>query len=57
MSKTPRTIDANELAEKALFLMEQFRIQMLIVLDRQSVTPLNPVGMLIYSDLLAAKIR
>lgn len=57
MSHTPRTIDANEFAEKALFMMEQFRIQMLIVLDRGSATPLKPVGMLIYSDLLAPKVR
>lgn len=57
MSKSPRTIDAGELAEKALFLMEQFRIQMLIVLDQKSATPLKPVGMLIYQDLLSTKIR
>lgn len=57
MSKSPRTIDAGELAEKALFLMEQFRIQMLIVLDQKSATPMKPVGMLIYQDLLSAKIR
>ncbi len=57
MSKSPRTIDASELAEKALFLMEQFRIQMLIVLDQNSATPLKPVGLLIYQDLLSSKIR
>ena len=57
MSHSPRTIDANEFAEKALFLMEQFRIQMLIVLDRTSAKPLQPVGMLIYSDLLGSKVR
>jgi len=57
MSKSPRTIDAGELAEKALFLMEQFRIQMLIVLDQKSATPMKPVGMLIYQDLLSAKVR
>jgi arabinose-5-phosphate isomerase len=57
MSTSPRTIDAGELAEKALFLMEQFRIQMLIVLDQKSATPLKPVGMLIYQDLLSAKVR
>lgn len=57
MSHSPRTIDANEFAEKALFMMEQFRIQMLIVLDRTSDKPLRPVGMLIYSDLLAPKVR
>ncbi len=57
MSHSPRTIDANEFAEKALFMMEQFRIQMLIVLDKSSLMPLQPVGMLIYSDLLAPKVR
>jgi len=57
MSASPKTVDAGELAEKALFLMEQFRIQVLIVLDKTSSEPLNPVGMLIYQDLLAAKIR
>ena len=57
MSHSPRTIDANEFVEKALFMMEQFRIQMLIVLDKSSDKPLRPVGMLIYSDLLTPKIR
>jgi arabinose-5-phosphate isomerase len=57
MSNSPRTIDAGELAEKALFLMEQFRIQMLIVLDQNSETPMKPVGMLIYQDLLSVKVR
>lgn len=57
MSLSPKTVDAGELAEKALFLMEQFRIQMLVVLDKASATPLKPVGMLIYQDLLAAKVR
>lgn len=57
MSLSPKTIDAHEFAEKALFLMEQFRIQVLIVLDQKSASPLKPVGMLIYQDLLAAKVR
>lgn len=57
MSHNPKTIDASELAEKALFMMEQFRIQMLVVLDKNSAKPLQPVGMLIYPDLLAAKVR
>ncbi len=57
MSSTPKTIDAAELAEKALYLMEEHRIQMLIVLDKSSTKPRHPVGMLIYSDLLAAKVR
>ena len=57
MSRSPKTIDASELAEKALFMMEQFRIQMLIVLDHRGSAPLQPVGMLIYQDLLSQKVR
>lgn len=57
MSRSPRTIDAQEFAEKALFLMEQFRIQMLIVLDQEGTNPRQPVGMLIYQDLLSSKLR
>ena len=57
MSHTPKTIDAGELAERALFLMEQFRTQMLIVLDKNSPTPMRPVGMIIYQDLLRSKVR
>lgn len=52
MGKNPRTIDCHELVEKALFLMEQFRIQMLIVLDSQSKTPKKPVGMIHFQDLI-----
>ena len=57
MSNSPKTIDAGELAERALFLMEQFRTQMLIVLDKKSPNILKPVGMIIYQDLLTAKVR
>lgn len=57
MSKSPKTVDANEFAERALFLMEQFRIQMLIVLDKNSNYPKKPVGMLVYQDLLTSKAR
>lgn len=57
MSNSPKTIDAGELAERALFLMEQFRTQMLIVLDKNSGAPLRPVGMIIYQDLLRTKVR
>lgn len=57
MSCTPKTIDAGELAERALFLMEQYRTQMLIVLDKSSSHPLKPVGMIIYQDLLSIKAR
>jgi arabinose-5-phosphate isomerase len=57
MTTNPRTIDASELAEKALFVMEQFRIQMLFVLDRNSSTPKKPVGLLHLQDLIKAKVR
>lgn len=57
MTTNPRTIDANELAEKALFLMEQFRIQMVFVFDHLSDQPQKPVGMLNIQDLLRTKIR
>jgi len=57
MSHSPKTIDASELAERALFLMEQYRTQMLIVLDKNTATPMQPVGMIIYQDLLGLKVR
>jgi arabinose-5-phosphate isomerase len=57
MTTTPRGVDANELAEKALFLMEQFRIQILFVFDKLSDHPKKPVGMLNFQDLLRTKIR
>lgn len=57
MTTNPRTIDANELAEKALFVMEQFRIQMVFVLDKSSSQPKKPVGILHIQDLLRAKVR
>ena len=57
MSLNPKTIDAQELAEKSLFLMEQFRIQVLFVVNKDSDTPLRPIGILHLQDLLQAKIR
>ncbi|MFN8944160.1 MAG: SIS domain-containing protein, partial [Pseudobdellovibrionaceae bacterium] len=57
MSHHPRTIDAEELAEKALFVMEEFKIQLLFVLDKSSVHPRKPVGLIHIQDLLKAKIR
>lgn len=57
MTTNPRGVDANELAEKALFLMEQFRIQILFVFDKMSEHPKRPVGMLNFQDLLSTKIR
>jgi arabinose-5-phosphate isomerase len=57
MTMNPRTIDASELAEKALFMMEEFRIQMLFVLDKNSPTPKKPIGLLHLQDLIKAKIK
>lgn len=57
MTRNPRTIDASELAEKALFLMEQFRINVLFVTDKDSSSPRKPVGVIHVQDLLRARIR
>lgn len=57
MTTSPRTIDVQELAEKALFVMEQFQINMLFVLDKESAHPKRPVGILHVQDLLRARVR
>ena len=57
MNLNPHTIDASELAEKALFMMEEFRIQMLFVLDRNSQDSKKPIGLLHLQDLIKAKIK
>ncbi|KYG67364.1 D-arabinose 5-phosphate isomerase [Bdellovibrio bacteriovorus] len=57
MTTNPRTVDANELAEKALFVMEQFQINMLFVLDKDATQARKPVGILHVQDLLRAKVR
>lgn len=57
MSSSPKTIDMNELAQKALFLMEQFRINLLFVVDASSEKPTTPVGLLHIQDLIAARLK
>lgn len=57
MSRNPKTIDCNELAEKAAFLMEQFKIDRLFAIDRSSDNPQRPVGLIHFQDLLSAGIR
>jgi arabinose-5-phosphate isomerase len=57
MSKNPKTVDASELAEKALFMMEEFAIQSLFVVRRASDQPTHPIGLLHLQDLLKAKLR
>lgn len=54
MSSKPKTIDQNELAVKALFLMEQFSIQSLFAVNSQTQ---KPVGLIHLQDLIKAKIR
>ena len=57
MSRNPKTVDASELAEKAIFMMEQFGIQNLFVVRRSDGTRNHPVGLLHLQDLLRAKLR
>ncbi|MEQ1664893.1 MAG: KpsF/GutQ family sugar-phosphate isomerase [Bdellovibrionales bacterium] len=57
MSKNPKTIDASEMAEKALFVMEQFQIQTLFVVDKLSNNSMRPVGIIHLQDLLKAKLK
>ncbi len=54
MSHQPKTIDPEELAVKALFLMEQFTIQSLFVVHPDSK---EPQGVIHLQDLIRAKIR
>ena len=54
MSRKPKTISADELAVKALFVMEQFTISSLFVVDSDQQTP---VGLIHLQDLIKAKIR
>jgi arabinose-5-phosphate isomerase len=57
MTKHPRTIDENELAQKALFLMEEFRVNVLFVTQNSLEQGPRPVGVLHIQDLLKAKIK
>jgi arabinose-5-phosphate isomerase len=57
MSTQPKTIDQDELAERALFVMEQFLIQTLFVVDKSAERTTRPVGLVHLQDLLRAKVR
>ncbi len=54
MSLKPKTIDQNELAVKALFLMEQFSIQSLFVINPETQ---KPQGLIHLQDLIRANVR
>ena len=51
MSITPKTIDINEMAQKALFIMQEFKIQNLFCVDRTK-DPKKPIGIIHIQDLL-----
>ncbi len=57
MTPHPKTIDCNELAQKALFVMEQFKINVLFAVDKNSKDPNRPVGVLHVQDLLTANLK
>jgi len=57
MSLHPKNIDAEEMAERALFIMEEFRIQVLFVLDSKAEKSKHPVGIIHLQDLLKSKVR
>lgn len=57
MTLNPKTIDAEEMAERALFIMEEFRIQMLFVIDGRAANPRQPIGLIHLQDLLKNKVR
>lgn len=56
MSRSPKLIDASEMAEKALFMMEQFAIDNLFVVDKK-VDSHKPIGIIDLQDVLKARIR
>lgn len=56
MSANPKTVGADEMAERALYVMEQFTIQSLFVVDKQSGSQ-KPIGLLHFQDLLKANVR
>lgn len=57
MSLSPKIIDKNEMAEKALNVMETYKIQSLFVIDKSSKYPLNPIGIIHIQDILKNGIR
>lgn len=57
MSRSPKTIDLNEMAEKAVFVMEQFSVQSLFVVDKTHSNGLTAIGIIHLQDLLKSKVR
>ncbi len=58
MSLNPKIIDAEEMVERALFIMEEFKIQVLFVVEDKSVNSTKtPVGLIHLQDLIKNKVR
>lgn len=57
MNRSPKVIDLNELAEKALQQMEENKVGALVVLDKSSPQPNSPVGLVALQDLLKKKFK
>ena len=57
MSSKPKTIAADELAERAALLMQQFKIDRLFAVESGGKGPQKPVGLIHFQDLLDAGIR
>ena len=57
MTLNPKIIDQNEMAEKALSIMERYKIQSLFVVDESSKYPQNPIGIIHIQDILKNGIR
>ncbi len=56
MSANPKVIDENELAQKALYLMDEFSISSLFVVSESANGDFSPSGILHIQDLLDAQI-
>jgi len=56
MSSSPKVISENELAQKALYMMDEFSISSLFVVRQSKGGDFSPVGILHIQDLLDARI-
>lgn len=52
MTTNPKTIDQSELAAKAHFIMQNFKIQCLFVVDNKSSNTTKPIGFVRYIEIL-----
>lgn len=58
MSLNPKIIDAEEMVERALFIMEEFKIQVLFVVeDKGMASAKTPIGLIHLQDLIKNKVR